>query len=162
MKKTLGIAIVLVLVVFAPVALAGIDSRTMEIHATVNGTCTLGFPINSLSLGTYDSTANSDGSGSIWVSCTTDTVANITINGGLHESLGIRRMTCTACAGGDVLAYSLFQDSSRTVTFKSSDQMPYTGKGGSEEVVIYGRIPSGQSDVAAGAYGDTVTVSINF
>jgi spore coat protein U-like protein len=61
--------------------------------------------------------------------------------------------------GANLLNYSLFTDSDRSVNFVSATG---TGSGAAQNSIIYGRVPSGQSGVPAGSYADSVTISLTY
>lgn len=94
-------------------------------------------------------------------------------NGGAKNvSVGISRgqggtfFPRTLKKGGESLAYNLFLDASRSAIWGDGsgatatyfDRSPPNGP---VAVPIYGRIPAGQ-DITAGAYADSVTVTIDF
>lgn len=131
---------------------------------------------SALAFGSYDPSrpTASDAQASISVTCTyllslgTATVAyQITLSPG-GGSYAQRRMS----AGGDNLRYNLYADaaatqiwgdgSAGTVTVSDSYQLGF-GLLGSKTVSypVYGRVPAGQT-VPAGAYADSVTVTVTY
>lgn len=70
----------------------------------------------------------------------------------------------TVALGGSTLAYSLYSDAALTSVRGDAigtNTVPGTGSGGTQNLMVYGRLPSGQN-VAAGAYADEVTVTLTY
>ncbi|MEP7124646.1 MAG: spore coat U domain-containing protein [Byssovorax sp.] len=121
-----------------------------------------------VAFGTYDvfSTSPLDSTGSVTVLCTgvgpSDTIV-IDMSRGNASSFGPRQML----RGGTALDYNLFLDAARTTVWGDGTSgtshygptMPPSGVG--LTVPIYGRIPARQN-AAAGAYSDTLVVTIVF
>jgi spore coat protein U-like protein len=117
----------------------------------------------STAFGTYNvfATAPTDSTGTIVIRCQGGKDIAISINRG-GSSTFERRMV----NGTEELLYNLYLDAARTLVWGD-------GTGGTQVSVedppnnkdlpltIYARVPAGQ-DVAAGAYIDTATVSVNF
>ncbi len=62
------------------------------------------------------------------------------------------------------LAYSLLQDSARTVNWGNTvgmDTLAGTGNGAAQALTVYGRVPASQF-VAPGSYADTITATVTF
>jgi spore coat protein U-like protein len=128
--------------------------------AAVASTCTV-IATGTVAFGAYDvfDAAPVHSSGSITYHCTSvlpvDTVR--------IELAGDETMT----SGTEHLGYGLYLDASRTIRFGdgtggTSAYGPVTPPDDTDVVVtVYGRIPARQ-DVPAGAYADTVTVTIVF
>ena len=126
---------------------------TMPVSADVTKNCTI--DTAPVAFGAYDvnATADLDKTGTVTVACTKGVAAAIALNGGRN---GNRTMTS---AGGEALSYELFYngapwDATNPVTYSSTTRLPST-------LTVTGRIPKGQ-DVAAGAYSDDVTATVNF
>ena len=130
--------------------------------------CTIGaIP---MSFGNYDvfSIAPTDGAGTVTVNCGRR-VVRATVTLGVSSTSGAfipRRMK--RLAGTDVLDYNVYTDPSRTVVFGdgtggTSDIRPRRPPGPpanwSQTITTYGRIPPRQ-DVSAGAYSDTLSVTV--
>jgi spore coat protein U-like protein len=157
--------------IIAALALAGLafsshadtTTGTLNVSATVASTCatsggTLGF-------GTYAG-SQTDATGTLSVTCTLGTAAQITLNGGANQDGGtadapVRRMQ--AGSTGNYLTYQLYSDSGRTSIWgnTTASDVDITGTGVSQSVNVYGRI-SGSQNVPAGSYTDTVTATITF
>jgi spore coat protein U-like protein len=119
-----------------------------------------------VSFGTYNvfATSPTDSTGTITYNCNGGArFILITISRGGSPTFAPRRML----KGAEQLPYNLYRNASRTIVWGD-------GTGGSSlhldvdppnhqhiSVPVFGRIPAGQ-DVEAGAYTDTVTVTINY
>jgi spore coat protein U-like protein len=152
---------IIAIILLAPVtSSAQTVSATLDVSATVTKACTVS--ATPLSFGAYDSStalavaANA----TLVVTCTRGTVATISMSDGANSIVPqIRRMA----AGGEFLAYDLFQDAALTTRWGASGQaMVWTAPNSSNNgLTVYGQISAGQ-DVPAGAYTDQVQVTINY
>lgn len=145
-------------------AFAATETTTMAVSATVTEACQVS--ASSLAFGTYNPLAGDvDGEATISVTCTSGTSAWIGLGEGANPDDGsspaapVRRMT----DGTAFLRYDLYSDSNRSTawTDEQAGGVAFTGTGAAEEFTVYGTIPGGQS-VPAGAYTDTVVVTVNF
>lgn len=155
-----SIAIAAASVCSAPASAATAVSVPMAVSATVLSTCvavTTPMLMGNLGLNGAASTAT------IIVTCTADVTG---YQVGLDKGLGagatvaVRKMT----GAGSTLDYTLSQNSSYTTNWgntKDVDAAPYNlGVGTTiKTFTVYGKIVDGQQ-AAAGAYVDTVTVSL--
>jgi spore coat protein U-like protein len=76
---------------------------------------------------------------------------------------GDTRSSITAAAA-QLLSYSLFRDSGRTLNWGNTvgtDTVASTGTGSAQTFTVYGRIPASQA-VGPGTYQDTITVTVTF
>jgi spore coat protein U-like protein len=71
-------------------------------------------------------------------------------------------MSATINSSSYYLNYELYTDNSDTTVWNSSNQVAYTGTGASSQATFYGVVPKGQSTVPAGAYSDTVNITVTF
>jgi spore coat protein U-like protein len=119
-----------------------------------------------VAFGTYNvfSTAPSDSTGSVRFNC----------NGGAHNvQITISRGQSGTYAqrtlrrSGESLGYNLFLDAGRSTIWgdgSGGSQAYFGGNPPNNQdvtVTMYGRVPAGQ-DISAGAYSDSVSVTINF
>lgn len=102
-------------------------------------------------------TAQSSGSlGSIQLNCSLTLPYSVTLDGGSNFSTGSRHMA----NGSAMVRYELFQDISRSNPWVvGSPQTGLVGTGAATDLVVYGRVPI-QTNQAAGAYNDTVNVTV--
>ena len=107
--------------------------------------------------------APTDTAGTLRVSCDTVTVGyTVLLSAGSAGSYAPRRLS----GGMYTLSYNLYTDALRTVVWGdgSGGTMIVSGAfalPGAIDHTVYGRVSAGQN-VGAGAYTDTITVTINF
>ena len=120
----------------------------------------------SISFGNYDvfNTSPLDTNGSIVYRCgNADNNISISLNQGGASSFNPRRML----NGSQALNYNLYLDAARTIIWGDGTDGTQTyfikNPPNNQDVTVpvYGRVPTGQS-VSKGAYGNTITVTINF
>jgi len=128
-------------------------------------TCTI-VSVTSLAFGTYDvyAAAPVDSAGMINYDCVpANPPVGIAFSAGSSGSFNPRQMQ----SGTNGLAYNIYVDAARTVVWTSTPVAGGSGSGCQGQcgngvyVSYYGRIFA-QQDARVGAYGDTVTVTINF
>jgi spore coat protein U-like protein len=113
-----------------------------------------------VSFGSYDTfaLAHTDITGTVSVSCDTETSLQVSLSAGLG-TFATRHMT----NGPSNLLYNLYMDASRVSIWgdgsPGTSLLSLSGTGGS--YTVYGRILAHQN-VSVGVYGDTVTVSVIF
>jgi spore coat protein U-like protein len=145
-------------------ALASTASSTMSVTATVTANCTVS--TTALAFGNVDTTSGSnvDSTGSLSIRCTNGTAwaASAGVGSGSGASFANRRMT----AGANLLNYNIYTTAARTVVWgdgtSSTATIPGTGTGNAQSVTVYGRVASGQTSVPAGAYADTISVTVTY
>ncbi len=158
-----GIAIAILLPFAAP-AQAGTVSSNLSVNATVTANCTIS--TSALNFGSVDTMSASavDGTGGISVTCTNGTgwTAAADVGTGSGATFASRRMS----QGANVLSYSLYTNAARTNVWGdgtgSTVTIGNTGTGAAQNVTIYGRIPGSQGSTPAGAYADTVSVTVTY
>lgn len=107
--------------------------------------------------------APTDTAGTLRVSCDTVTVGyTVLLSAGSAGSYSPRGLS----GGGYTLSYNLYVDALRTVVWGDGSGGTTTVSGafalpGAIDHTVYGRVSSGQN-VGAGAYTDTITVTLNF
>ena len=145
-------------------ALAGTASSTMSVTATVTANCTVS--TTALAFGSVNtiSGSNVDSTGSLSITCTNGTAwaASAGVGSGSGASYANRRMT----AGANLLNYNIYTTAARTTVWgdgtSSTATIGGSGTGGAQSVTVYGRVGSGQTSVPAGAYADTVAVTVTY
>lgn len=143
---------------------AATSTGTFGVSATVAASCTISG--TSLAFGSFDVLgANVDNTSTLTATCTNGSAYVIGLNEGVGTGATVtdRKML----SGTDLLNYSLFSDSARTVNWGNgvtvvAGEVAGTGNGTGQSITVYGRIPTGQTSVPAGAYTDTITATINF
>lgn len=144
-------------------ALAGTATTQMPVTAQVLENCTVvSSPMNFGPI-TEVGAANVDASATLTLSCTLNAGYEIQLNDGENALNGQRRLTNVT--GLEFINYDIFQDTARSKRWGSTlntDTVEGTSTTGLTTVTAYGRIPAGVQKVSAGAYSDTVTVTVNF
>jgi spore coat protein U-like protein len=143
----------------APVAaIAGTDTDTLTVTATVQSACALNG--GAMAFGTYLSgqASNLDAVGQIaYVNC--NGTLTLELDGGQSGNINDRTMV----SGSNQLHYQLYRTSVRNAIWGtgSNAQQVQLLQPLSGNVSVYGRITAGQS-VAAGTYTDTVNITLTF
>ncbi|WP_159980125.1 MULTISPECIES: spore coat U domain-containing protein [unclassified Novosphingobium] len=143
-------------------ALAATATDTIAVTATVQATCTV--VASPLAFGTYNpiSTANVDASTTLNVTCTQGTAYNVGLSagGGTGATTTVRKLT----SSGHTLNYALYQDTTRATNWGNTigtDTVTGTAGTTATAYTVYGRIP-GSQNTTAGAYTDSVTVTVTY
>ncbi len=164
LKHILFIALMLI-----PAASALADGRAtakMDVTALITPNCRM--TLTPLNFGDYDplganSSQELDATATVTLTCTLNSVATITIDGGQHPAGS--NLSRQLASTDQRLSYEIFRDAARTQVWASgSNALRYvslTGISSASELTVYGRIPPGQ-EVAAGSYNDVVTATVDF
>lgn len=139
-------------------------STTFGVSATVLSTCST-VTATTLAFGNYDplSGSDKDSTSTINVTCSNGTPFSIKLNGGANGSISDRKLK--EDAGSDLLSYGLYTDSGRTTVWgdgNSGQVVASTGTGAAVAQTVYGRVSGGQNTKNAGAYSDTITVTVDY
>ncbi|MGH7960958.1 MAG: Csu type fimbrial protein [Candidatus Binatia bacterium] len=170
MNKKITLAFLALLAVAVAPAFAQSATGSLTVQSSVANNCRI--TAATLNFGAYDpvvahAAADLDGSQGLTVNCTKGTnPTSLDLDLGSFASGAQRRMA----SGAERLNYELYRDAGRTLVWGSgasgvdpdasaSKNTPLVS--GAAAIVVYGRIPQNQ-DVAAGAYSDTVTITVNF
>lgn len=156
-------AIVLGGLLSATAGQAATTSDTMSVSANVLSVCVVN--AGDMVFGNVDPTSASavDQTASISVLCTKGTSFTVGLNAGTASGATVttRRMT----GGADQLGYALYRDAARTANWGNTPgtdtPAAQIAASTASALTVYGRIPGGQN-VAAGAYTDTITVTVNY
>lgn len=136
-------------------------TTTMAVTATVISACIV--TATPMAFGSYDPTSATATTSTsvISVTCTSAAPYNVGLDKGANGSSVTARLLKT---GANTLPYSLYSDASYTVNWGNTvgtDTVTGTGSGILQNVTVYGRIPAAAA-VPAGAYTDTVTVTVTY
>jgi spore coat protein U-like protein len=128
--------------------------------ATVAAICFISAP--TLAFGAYSGVLL-NGTTTLSATCTSGTPFNIGLNQGVASGATVttRKM---AGPGSQLLAYSLFRDSARTLNWGNTvgtDTVAATATGSAQSFTVFGRIPASQTS-APGSYQDTITATVTF
>lgn len=148
----------------APVVVtAATATTTFPVSTTVLTACVVtALP---LVFANYDPTSAtaSDNTTTLSVICTSGTPYNVQLSQGANGT-GVTARKMILTAGADLLPYQLFTNAGRTANWgitNGTDTVAGTATGIAQAVTVYGRIPTAAT-VAAGAYTDTVTVTVSY
>ncbi|HHK8213172.1 TPA: spore coat protein U domain-containing protein, partial [Serratia marcescens] len=106
------------------------------------------------------SATGSGGTGTLGLNCTTGTNYTVALDNGLNASGSQRRMASSVPA---YISYNLYQDSAHAVPWNSTTGvLTGTGTGSAVPLIVYGLVPAAGTTPAAGAYSDTVTMTVTW
>jgi spore coat protein U-like protein len=139
-----------------------LQNTSTVIHMSANAVPACTVTANNLAFGSYSRT-QLDGTATLTATCSSGSAYNIGLNQGVASGATVSNRSM-AGPGGQLLKYSLFRDSSRTINWGNTvgtDTAAATGTGSAQNFTIYGRVPASQN-VAPGAYQDTITATLTF
>lgn len=160
LKKTLAIT-AMSGALFSGVAHSAQNTTTFAVSMVITGNClVVATPMVFAGAGLLSS--STDATSQVTATCTPGTAFDVGLDDGANDNAGQRRMTF----GGNFIDYNLFTDSGRTTRWDDIGGTTTLGDDGSDldGIVIldvYGQVPS-QTSQPAGAYTDTITVTIDF
>lgn len=109
--------------------------------------------------GDVDGVVQTSGGGALSVQCSPDATPTLTLGSGQHDASGQRYLS----SGTSQVAYRLFSDIARTQELAIGASLPLgTATSTPISVPIFGRVNSGGNVIAAGAYTDTVAVTLTW
>jgi len=117
--------------------------------------------------GGYDTSLSfpTDRDGAVNVTCTSGVPYAIRIDAGTNSKGGFVPRKMRLSGGTYLLGYNLYRDSARTQIWGDGTGKTYiqtgTGTGVKQSIPVYGRLP-GSQNVAVGAYGDALTVTVEW
>jgi spore coat protein U-like protein len=158
-----GIAIVAV--GFGSAASAATATANLGVSATVTNNCTISTA--AVAFGSYDpvvahASTDLDSTGTVTVACTKGATATVGLGLGSNASGSTRRMSD---GGSNYLDYELYQDNGRTTVWGNAGVGLYSPGAAPSKAArnftVYGRV-TGNQDVPAGSYSDTVVATVNF
>ncbi|MDQ6799485.1 MAG: spore coat U domain-containing protein [Acidobacteriota bacterium] len=145
------------------------DGRaTLKIDVTALVTPNCRMTLTPLTFGNYDPLGSNasqqlDATATLSLTCTRNSIATIAIDQGQNPAGG--NLTRRLAAGDQRLDYEIYRDAARTETWSvGTNAVRYVSAAGvssTNQLMVYGRIPSGQ-EVAAGSYNDVVTATVDF
>lgn len=155
-KALSSAALLLGLTVYIPIQ-AATATGTIAISATVIATCVVGS--GAIAFGNYAGSELS-GTTALSLTCTNGTPYSILINAG--SSGGDTTTRLMTGPGTDKLQYKVWQDAGHSVNWNDTDSVVTgTGNGLLQTINVYATVPSSQTS-EAGAYTDTLTVTVSY
>lgn len=160
MQQTMKLSAILALAGLSMfgVANAATISTTMNVSATISGTCTT-ITNTALTFSPAYAGTQLDGQGNIAVNCTNGEPYSLDVNNGNNFSSPNRRMK-NDNVGTSFLNYAIYSDSGRATAWPASQNL--VGSGSVQSYPVYGRIPAGQSTAVAGPYSDQLAVTVTY
>lgn len=165
MRKTVVGLTALAAFVSTP-ALAASATNTMPVSVNIINSCTIA--ASPMAFGTLTSIggSNVDTSADVALVCTSGAAYDVSMDFGTHVASGQRYLANTTDATKKI-PYNIYSNSGRTATWGNTggtggDTVSGVATSGLLTIPAYGRIPASASPVSAGAYTDTVTVTVNF
>jgi spore coat protein U-like protein len=170
MKKILSLSALALGLSLSSTVFAGTATGTLTVTATILDSCaintdatgtvasaTLNFGEISSFASDVDAEVSTSGT-SLAVYCNGSTTWSLSANQGVNSTDSTQRLMIL---DGTTLAYDLYSDSARSTAIEV-DTAFLTGSGSSDDITIYGRIPSGTALPSAGTYTDTVTLTLTY
>jgi spore coat protein U-like protein len=160
--RTLFVVLVPILAFVQPAA-AETATANFPVNATISSTCSLSATgINFGEVGTAGvTTSQTDGTGSITITCSTGSAYSIALDDGLHNVAAQRHVQ----SASNTLTYDLYKDPARgTVWTCAAAPVTGTGDATAQVITVYGRIAAGLPfSVSNGTpYTDTVLVTLTY
>jgi spore coat protein U-like protein len=162
-KKLFAAATGLAFAAVATPASAGVATATMPVSAVVLENCTVTATPMAFGSMVNVGAANVDSTSTIALVCTPNADFDVALSDGANASGGQRRLKHSVNA--EYINYDVFLDAARSQHWGNTtgtDTKPGTAPLGAATYTAYGRIPSGVTPVSAGAYSDSLTVTVTF
>ena len=145
-------------------AVAAVATNTMPVSVNVINSCTVSASPMSFGAPTAIGGADIDSTSTISLQCTNGAAYDVALDLGLN-AVGTQRNMENA-AGTVSIPYGIYTNVGRTAAWGSTsgtDTVSGTADAtGAVTLTAFGRIPSTAASVVAGAYTDTVTVTVTF
>ena len=161
MKRTINFLAAATLVLAAVPMFAATANAPLAVSATVAQNCTI--TTSPVAFGAYDTVTGTavSGTGAVNVACTMgSTGLTIDLNTGAN-GLAAVGTTRAMKSGAAYLNYDLYTENTHTTLWATGVTIPDAPSKASRPFTVYGLIAANQ-DVAAGAYSDTVTATLNY
>lgn len=166
MLKKVALAAALCAALYSTAASALTQTSTIAVSATISGTCTIS--ATALAFGSLVTTsANTDVNSTVTVNCSNSLPYTVGIDDGAFAgAIGThpRQMN----SGGSRLGYQVYTNAPGGTIFDNNvgggagpNIISATGTGASVPITVFGRLPI-QATPAAGAYTDTLTVTVSY
>jgi spore coat protein U-like protein len=158
--KGLVVSLAAAMVGGLPLSQAAAATATTTFSVTANVVTTCAVTATNLNFGNY-SGVQLDGTATLNATCSTGTpyIIGLSAGTGAGATVNNRKMTGPAAS---LLNYGLFRDAARSSHWgNTTDTQSGTGNGAAQPFTVFGRITASQF-VQAGAYSDTITVTLTF
>lgn len=144
-------------------AYAQTATGSLPVSATVLENCTVVATPLVFGALTEVGAADVDSTAVLTLTCTPNADFYVAMDEGANASSGARRMKNATSA--EFLPYEIYTDNTYATVWgntQGTDTVAGTAPTGVATLTAYGRIDEGVSSVSAGAYADTVTITVNF
>jgi spore coat protein U-like protein len=143
-------------------ACAGTATGTIGVSLTINAACVFSSsaPVAFTAQGVLTAAVNN--TGTVSTQCTNTLPYTVSLDQG--AGTGATTSTRTMANGAATISYALYRDAARTQNWGKvigTDTFAGTGNGAVQPLTVYGQVPA-QTTPVAGAYADTVNVTITF
>ena len=153
---------------------AATTGAALAIGSSIATSCTVS--TTAISFAAYvpgSSSSDVDANGSITADCTLGGAVTIKIgqgavgNPGAGSTDGVPIRQMNGSVAGNKLLYQLYSDSPGGTVWGNTDDTDVgfnavAGNGGVNVKTVYGRIPGGQTNLAAGTYSDSVAILLTY
>jgi spore coat protein U-like protein len=147
-------------------AFAATTTTTFQVTANVAAQCNVS-AVN-LGFGAVDPIGpNVDQTTTVTVKCTKNSPYTVGLNAGTTTGATIAQRLMAN--GADTMQYNLYTDAARTTIWGNSAVAPTwvsgtgAGLGTAQVLTVYGRVPTGQTNLAVGSYTEpTITVTVTY
>ncbi|GAA4102778.1 spore coat U domain-containing protein [Zhongshania borealis] len=138
---------------------------TFDVTITIENSCDLTTPATDMAFGTVQLlNTNYTATSTVSVTCTSALAYDLALDAGENQGATTRRMT----DGTNFVSYRLYNDAGHTTLWGDDTAFGSvnadTGTGVEKIFSVYGRVETGDNATTppAGAYSDTVTVTVTF
>jgi spore coat protein U-like protein len=141
-------------------AVAATASASFAVTATVQAGCQVS--ANAMTFGTYTGVV-ANAASTVSVTCSNSTPYNVGLSAGMASGATVAARMMTG-PGTALLGYALSSNPRGIVNWGQTvgtDTVAGCGNGSAQALSVHGQIPAGQY-VAAGAYADTITVTVTY
>ena len=133
------------------------------VTATISPTCTI--QATNLDFGSVaTTTAATDSSTSISLTCTSGTPYTVSLNGGLTGATDPTKRVMSSASTADIVSYGIYRDTNRTLPWGNvagTNTVAGTATGQTQTLTGYGRVPA-QTTPSPFSYSDTVVVTVTY
>ena len=154
------------LIAFTTGALALTATTTFQVQASVNALCSVS-AVNLTFPAVDPLSSQTDGATTVTVNCTKNSPYTVGLDAGVTTGATIAQRKMAN--GADIMNYNLYTDAARSTIWGNSAVAPTwvsgTGLGMQSPQVlnVYGRVASGQTNLAVGTYTETtITVTVTY
>ena len=147
-------------------ALAATTTTTFQVTANVAAQCNVA-AVNLLFGAVLPLGPNVDQTTTVTVNCTKNSPYTVGLDAGVTTGATIAQRKMAN--GADIMNYNLYTDAARSTVWGNSAVAPTwvsgtgAGLGTAQVLTVYGRVPTGQTNLAVGSYSETtITVTVTY